>query len=142
MTIRSEGQFNTVVYEDEDVYRGQTRRDVVMMNAADAERLGFVAGDPVRVVSVAGAAAAIVSFVDIAPGNAAMYYPEANVLVPREIDPESGTPIFKSVVVRVEKDPLRTPIAVRIEEAVPSAALATPSGVAPVPAPAASASNP
>jgi hypothetical protein len=28
MTIRSEGQFNTVVYEDEDLYRGQERRDV------------------------------------------------------------------------------------------------------------------
>ena len=29
MTLRSEGQFNTVVYEDEDVYRGNERRDVV-----------------------------------------------------------------------------------------------------------------
>ena len=28
MTIRSEGQFNTVVYEDEDLYRGNVRRDV------------------------------------------------------------------------------------------------------------------
>ncbi len=28
MTIRSEGQFNTVVYEEEDIYRAQDRRDV------------------------------------------------------------------------------------------------------------------
>ena len=27
MTLRSEGQFNTVVYEEEDRYRGQERRD-------------------------------------------------------------------------------------------------------------------
>src|SRR5437870_6080285 len=39
-TLRSEGQFNTVVYEEEDVYRGNRRRDVVMMAAADAARLG------------------------------------------------------------------------------------------------------
>ena len=28
MTVRSEGQFNTVVYEQQDIYRGQERRDV------------------------------------------------------------------------------------------------------------------
>lgn len=33
MTLRSEGQFSTVVYEDEDLYRGNERRDVGMMNA-------------------------------------------------------------------------------------------------------------
>ena len=32
MTVRSEGQFNTVVYEEEDLYRGQTRRDVILLH--------------------------------------------------------------------------------------------------------------
>ncbi|MFM8218535.1 MAG: molybdopterin dinucleotide binding domain-containing protein, partial [Planctomycetaceae bacterium] len=41
MTIRSEGQFNTVVYEEHDLYRGQERRDVILMNAADVARLGL-----------------------------------------------------------------------------------------------------
>ena len=41
MTVRSEGQFNTVVYEEEDIYRGQERRDVILMNPADIERLGL-----------------------------------------------------------------------------------------------------
>jgi anaerobic selenocysteine-containing dehydrogenase len=103
MTIRSEGQFNTVVYEDEDVYRGQTRRDVLLLCAEDAARHGLRAGDRVRVTSETGAMEVVASLVDIAPGNAAMYYPEANVLVPRRIDPESGTPLFKSVVVSVAK---------------------------------------
>src|SRR2546427_2948792 len=40
MTLRSEGQFNTVVYEEEDLYRGNRRRDVVMMAAEDAARVG------------------------------------------------------------------------------------------------------
>jgi hypothetical protein len=35
MPLRSERQFNTVVYENEDIYRGNERRDVVMMNEAD-----------------------------------------------------------------------------------------------------------
>jgi len=39
--------------------------------------------------------------IDIRPGNAAMYYPEANVLVPRHIDAASRTPAFKDVLVEV-----------------------------------------
>lgn len=30
-----------------------------------------------------------------------MYYPEANVLVPRDVDPRSKTPAFKAVLVEV-----------------------------------------
>ncbi len=42
------------------------------------------------------------AFDRIKPGNALMYYPEANVLVPRLADPHSRTPAFKSVLVRVQ----------------------------------------
>ena len=54
MTIRSEGQFNTVVYDEEDLYRGNATRDVVMMSADDAASLGLTEGDPVRVTSATG----------------------------------------------------------------------------------------
>jgi len=101
MTLRSEGQFNTVVYEDEDVYRGNERRDVVMMNAADAERLGLVRNSRVRVENAVGAMDVLVRIAPLPPGNLAMYYPEANVLVPRTIDPRSATPAFKSATARV-----------------------------------------
>jgi anaerobic selenocysteine-containing dehydrogenase len=101
MTLRSEGQFNTVVYEEEDLYRGNTRRDVVMMALVDAERLGVDEGDRVSVQTEAGRLPAVVALVDIRPGNLAMYYPEANALVPRRIDQASGTPAFKSVLARV-----------------------------------------
>jgi len=100
-TIRSEGQFNTVVYEDEDVYRGNERRDVVMMNQDDARRLGLVRDTRVRVQSQVGALEVFVRVAPIPPGNLAMYYPEANVLIPRRIDPASGTPVFKSTAVRL-----------------------------------------
>jgi anaerobic selenocysteine-containing dehydrogenase len=103
MTLRSEGQFNTVVYEEEDLYRGNRRRDVVMINRWDGERLGLGEFDPVTVESTAGKMTVVVAFADLPPGNAAMYYPEANLLVPRNIDPESGTPAFKSIAVSIVK---------------------------------------
>jgi anaerobic selenocysteine-containing dehydrogenase len=102
MTIRSEGQFNTVVYEEEDLYRGNRRRDVVMMSAEDAARLGLREGQTITVHSETGSMDVVVSVVNIRSGNVAMYYPEANVLVDRRLDPESLTPAFKSVPVTLQ----------------------------------------
>lgn len=102
MTLRSEGQFNTVVYEEEDLYRGLTRRDVVMMSAVDGSALHLREGDAVDVVTSVGRRRVVTAFIDIPPGNLAMYYPEANAIVPRRIDPDSGTPAFKSVAARIE----------------------------------------
>lgn len=103
MTVRSEGQFNTVVYEEEDLYRNQDRRDVILMHPDDLRRLGLSHDQPVTVSSDVGTMTPIVArgFEAIRPGNALMYYPEANVLVGRRVDPQSKTPAFKSVVVRV-----------------------------------------
>ena len=102
MTIRSEGQFNTVVYEDEDLYRGQDRRDVILLHRSDRERLGLAIDQLVTVKSAAGVLSGIrVREIDIRPGNAAMYYPEANVLTPRASDPKSRTPAFKHVEVAI-----------------------------------------
>ncbi|MDA1180181.1 MAG: histidine kinase, partial [Planctomycetota bacterium] len=103
MTVRSEGQFNTVVYEDDDLYRGQDRRDVVLIHPDDMERLGLTADQRVTVRSATGSLAWILArpFDKIRPGNVLMYYPEANVLVPRTVDPASRTPAFKGIVVRI-----------------------------------------
>lgn len=101
MTLRSEGQFNTVVYEDADVYRGNERRDVVMMNADDARRLGLVRDARVRLENATGVMDVRVRLAPLPPGNLAVYYPEGNVLVPRTIDAASATPVFKSVGVRL-----------------------------------------
>ena len=72
-------------------------------DAADISRLGL---EPDRVVTVRSAAGALhdirVRQFDVAPGNAAMYFPEANVLVPTTTDPASKTPAFKCVLVTVE----------------------------------------
>jgi len=83
MTVRSEGQFNTVVYEEEDLYRAQDRRDIIMLHASEIERLGFQVDQLVRVHNSVGEMRwQRVRPFDVRPGNALMYCPEANVLVP------------------------------------------------------------
>ncbi len=103
MTLRSEGQFNTVVYEREDLYRGNKHRNVVMLSQQDATRLQLTEGSRVRVKTEIGSMEVQAAIVEIRPGNLAMYYPEANALVPGRIDPQSKTPAFKSVRARIEK---------------------------------------
>lgn len=105
MTIRSEGQFNTVVYEEHDRYRNQQSRDVILMNRADIAAFGLREGERVTVRSATGAMPGIrVASYDIAPGCSAMYYPEANILVSTGVDGKSGTPSYKNVRVRIERE--------------------------------------
>jgi molybdopterin-dependent oxidoreductase alpha subunit len=106
MTIRSEGQFNTVVYEEEDLYRNQTRRDIVLIHPDDIARFGLTAGGRCRITSAAGEMRGqiVSSFAEIRPGCVAMYYPESNVLVPKAADPLSRTPAYKSVAVSIAPD--------------------------------------
>ncbi|TWT45160.1 Formate dehydrogenase H [Phycisphaerae bacterium RAS1] len=101
MTIRSEGQFNTVVYEDYDLYRGQDRRDVILLNSDDMQRLGLEPGRAVAVESEVGRMVVVARAFAIRAGNAAMYYPEANILVPRVADSASKTPAFKNIPITV-----------------------------------------
>ena len=105
MTVRSEGQFNTVVYEEHDLYRGVDRRDVILINPLDAKRLGLADNTRVTVHGPAGSLADIQVnlFKSIKAGNVLMYFPEANRLLSRVADPASRTPAFKGAVVRLEK---------------------------------------
>lgn len=104
MTVRSEGQFNTVVYENEDLYRGQDRRDIILLHPDDLAARGLKHDQLVVVKSSTGTMQKILAraFPEIRSGNAMMYYPEANVLVPRTSDPQSKTPAFKCVIVTIE----------------------------------------
>ena len=101
MTVRSEGQFNTVVYEEHDFYRGQDRRDIILMNSQDMARMGIEPNERIVVSTDVGQMQVHAREYDIPPGNAAMYYPEANMLVPRRVDPSSRTPSFKCVIATI-----------------------------------------
>jgi molybdopterin-dependent oxidoreductase alpha subunit len=106
MTIRSEGQFNTVVYEEEDLYRNQTRRDIVLIHPDDVRKHGLTAGGRCRIASAAGEMRGqiVSAYEAIRPGCVAMYYPESNVLVPKSADPLSRTPAYKSIAVTIAAD--------------------------------------
>lgn len=101
-SIRSEGQFNSIIYEESDSYRGTDTRWSVLMNQDDINDLGIAAGDCVDIQSPQGEMKAVKVFVfDLPRGNVMAYYPEANVLIATAHDPRSKTPAFKSVAVAI-----------------------------------------
>ncbi|MDF3013744.1 MAG: histidine kinase [Cellvibrio sp.] len=101
-SIRSEGQFNSIIYEESDSYRGTDTRWSVLMNKGDIGELGIAAGDLVNIQSPQGEMIAVKVFAfDLPRGNAMAYYPEANILIATTHDPRSKTPAFKSVPVNI-----------------------------------------
>lgn len=101
-TLRSEGQFNSIIYEEKDSYRGVTHRQTVLMNQQDAVAMGLEEGSWVNLQSDFGEMKAVqVHIFDLPRGCLAAYYPEANVLASRLSDPRSHTPQFKSIAVSV-----------------------------------------
>lgn len=103
MTIRSEGQFNTIIYEEHDSYRGVNDRWSLLMNADDMSVIGLQEGSLVHVRSDYGQMKSLkVKPFDLPPGNLMAYYPEANILVGQEIDPRSKTPAFKTILVSID----------------------------------------
>ncbi|MFC3052056.1 FdhF/YdeP family oxidoreductase [Kordiimonas pumila] len=103
-TVRSEGQFNSIIYERADSYRPAKDRWSVMMNADDMAHIGVVDGGTATIKSATGVMAGVkVHAYDIAPGSIMAYYPEANILTARTIDKRSKTPNFKSIPVTIEK---------------------------------------
>jgi anaerobic selenocysteine-containing dehydrogenase len=101
-TGRSYGQHNTVVYQVGDKYRGMPHRHCLLMNALDAQKVGFQEHQRVTVKGDAGELTDIeIIFGAIREGVGFMFYPEANVLFTAQIDPRCGTPAFKRVPVWV-----------------------------------------
>ena len=104
-TIRSEGQFNSIVYEEKDSYRQTETRWCVLMNPADIDVLGLADGDKVTMRSAQGEMAGLTIYpFDVPAGNVLAYYPEANLLTSSVHDPRSKTPAFKSIPVEILRE--------------------------------------
>ncbi|HEY7885423.1 MAG TPA: FdhF/YdeP family oxidoreductase [Cellvibrionaceae bacterium] len=102
-SIRSEGQFNSIIYEESDSYRGTDNRWCLLMAETDMRKLGLQKADNINLHSAHG----VMKNLEVIPfglptGSVLAYYPEANVLIGTEHDPQSKTPAFKSVPVRIE----------------------------------------
>lgn len=110
-TLRSHDQYNTTIYGLDDRYRGVFgRRDVIFMNQDDMAEHRLEHGDVVDIETALAQHGPLrllgftVIAYKIARGSIGAYYPEANVLIPIDFfDPESGTPSYKSVPVRIAK---------------------------------------
>jgi len=107
-TIRSHDQFNTTIYGLQDRYRGiHNERRVVLMHADDLAERKLHARQLVDVTSHFGEERRTAQSVIAVPypvprGCAAMYFPEANVLVPiGSTDAVSNCPSFKQMIITV-----------------------------------------
>lgn len=104
MSVRSEGQFNSIIYEEEDSYRGIKHRWTVMISPADMRELQLKDRDQVDITSKTARMSKVeVKSFDLPKGDIMLYYPEANCLISTESDPSSKTPAFKSVAVSIQK---------------------------------------
>ena len=102
MTVRSEGQFNTIIYEEIDSYRNTQERWSVLMSPTTIQYLG-IQNNVVNLVSAYGRMDHVRVYpFDLPDNNLMAYFPEANVLIGCESDPRSKTPAFKSVPVNIE----------------------------------------
>jgi len=115
-TLRSHDQFNTTVYGKDDRYRGiHGARRVALVNPEDMAERGLEEGDLVDLVSEwtdgterRAEGWRVVPY-NTPRGNAAAYYPEANVLIPLgSTAKESNTPVAKAIVIRLE--PVAAPV--------------------------------
>ena len=111
-TLRSHDQYNTTLYGLNDRYRGVTgRRDVLFINADEAEKRQLRVGDKVNIIALDPEGKRTsrrmdnltIVVLDMAQGSVAAYYPEANVMVPLDShDTQSGIPAYKSIPIEME----------------------------------------
>ncbi|HKE51667.1 MAG TPA: FdhF/YdeP family oxidoreductase [Actinomycetes bacterium] len=98
LATRRGKQFNSMVQERRDALTGASR-DSVLINAADADRLGLADGDPVTVSSPAGSMPGHILLAPMAPGNVQVHWPEAEVLLDRRRrSPQARIPDYNAVV--------------------------------------------
>ncbi len=101
LTTRRGQQFNSMLWKDRDSLTGARRTDI-LISPTDAQRLGLAEGTTVRLRSKTGAFEGVCRFADVAAGTLQAYWPEANVLIPRVLDPQSKEPDY-NVHVQLEK---------------------------------------
>lgn len=111
-TVRSDGQFNTTIYSNDDRFRGvYGTRMVLFMCRSDMDRLGFAEGDLVtaRTPSDDGVLRSVsglrITEYSVPAGCIAGYFPECNPLIPLwHHAKESMVPAAKAIDVRLERD--------------------------------------
>ena len=101
LTTRRGKQFNSMVMGNKDLLLGN-RRDEVLIAREDLQNLGLHPGQAVQLRSSSGVFLGHAAEGPVQSGTVMMYWPEANVLIPRGVsDPECGIPAFRDALVEV-----------------------------------------
>ena len=100
LTTRRGQQFNSMILGKTDLLTGAGRNEI-LISPIDVERLKLREGQVVRLRSEMGEYQGLCRIADVAPGTLQAYWPEANVLLKRAIDPASKEPDYNAHV-RVE----------------------------------------
>jgi anaerobic selenocysteine-containing dehydrogenase len=102
ITTRRGKQFNSMVYSDLDPFNAADRF-AVLMHAEDGKSHQINDGESVVVHNGVGIFYGSAKFVNIRRGNIELYWPEANVLMPKGVyEPFAGIPEYNTTVA-VEK---------------------------------------
>lgn len=108
-TVRSHDQFNTTIYGEDDRYRGVFGgRRVIFLNRGDIGRLALDDARFVDVTSFYDGHTRVMRRMQVVPHriarrSAAMYFPEANILVPvGSVADQSNTPTSKSIRITLQ----------------------------------------
>ena len=102
LATRRGRQFNSILWGQTDPLTGSRRREEIFIAPEDASRLGIEAGDRLRLRSKVGEFEGVAKLSPVRPKTLQAFWPEANVLIPRRVDPASGEPDY-NVTVSLEK---------------------------------------
>jgi molybdopterin-dependent oxidoreductase alpha subunit len=98
LAMRRGKQFNSMTYGQRDPLVGGARRNAILVDRQDLDRLGLSQGEQVMVKSDHGTLEAIVKEGPCRSGHVQGYWPECNVLLGRKFDPASGEPDYTTTV--------------------------------------------
>lgn len=97
VTSRRGKQFNSMVQEKRDQITGAVR-EAILMNPADAEKLGLKEGDRVRLKNSFGEYEGNIYTAPVKPGNLQVHWPEGNGLLDKSKRSLEGVPDYNAMV--------------------------------------------
>ncbi|MEG3437229.1 FdhF/YdeP family oxidoreductase [Pannus brasiliensis CCIBt3594] len=97
VTSRRGKQFNSMVQEKRDQITGAVR-EAILMNPADAEKLGLKEGDRVRLKNLFGEYEGNIYTAPVKPSNLQVHWPEGNGLLDKSKRSLEGVPDYNAMV--------------------------------------------
>lgn len=96
VSTRRGKQFNSIVFRHHDPQMGDMGRDAVVIAPEDARRLGLAENDEVVLRNDTGEMRGHLRVGEVPRHHVVLYWPEGNVLIPAEYDPEAGIPDYNA----------------------------------------------